>query len=145
MHTNRIFFIAGLLAAFTAALHTFVGTYEVHTPLLDSSLPRPLALLLYACWHLVTVALCFSAWVFLRPPKPRTLQTRAVVAGAFGLMWLLFGLVFVVVALTIGGDVSALVTLPQWALLLPVGALAWLGSRKLLATPAALEDTCSHI
>jgi hypothetical protein len=135
MHGNRLLFIAGLLAAFTAAVHTFVGTYEVHGPLLGSALPKPLALLLYACWHLVTVVLCLSAWQLLSPPKPRPTQCQAVLAGAFGLMWLLFGLVFMAVAFLFGGGVSALLVLPQWALLLPVGALAWFGSRRLLAAP----------
>ena len=134
MSGNRQLLFAGYLAAFTAAVHTFAGTYEVHTPLLNSALPKPLALLLYACWHLVTAALCLSAWALLRPPEPRTSQTRAVLAGAIGIAWLSFGAVFVAVALLFGESVSTLLVLPQWALLMPVGALACLGSRKLLST-----------
>jgi len=133
MSSNRQLRFAGYLAAFTAAVHTLAGTYEVHGPLLNSELPKTLALLLYACWHLVTVALCLSAWALLKPPAPRTAQTQAVLAGSIGIVWLSFGLVFIVVALLFGGSLSTLLVLPQWVLLMPVGALAWLGSRKLLS------------
>lgn len=133
MHSNRLLLIAGLLAAFTAVVHTLAGTYEIHKPLLTSALPKPLALLLYACWHLVTVALCLSALALLRPPAPRTVQSQAALASAIGIMWSLFGLVFIVVALLLGDTISTLLVLPQWSLLLPVGILAWLGSRKLVA------------
>jgi hypothetical protein len=136
MRPNTILSIAGYLAAFTAAVHTFAGTYEVHAPLLTSTLPEPLALLLYACWHLVTVALCLSAWALLRPPTPRTLQSQALLSGAIGILWASFGIVFVAVALLLGESLSTLLVLPQWVLLLPVGALAWFGSRKLLVAAA---------
>ena len=136
MQANRLLSIAGYLAALTAAVHAFAGTYEVHTPLLNSTLPRALALLLYACWHMVTAALCLSAWALLRPPEPRTVQSQAVLTGAIGIAWASFGLVFIAVALLFGDSLSTLLVLPQWVLLLPVGALAWFGSRKLLSTAA---------
>lgn len=136
MRPNTILTIAGYLAAFTAAVHTFAGTYEVHAPLLNSTLPKELALLLYACWHLVTAALCLSAWALLRPPEPRTVQSHAVLTGTIGIMWGSFGLVFIAVTLLFGESLSTLLVLPQWVLLLPVGALAWSGSRKLLVATA---------
>jgi len=132
MRSNRLLFAAGLLAALTALVHTVAGTYDVHSPLLNSNLPQPLSLLLYACWHLVTVTLCLSAWGLLWPPNPRTLQTQAVLSGAIGITWMLFGVVFVTVALLIGGSPALLLALPQWMLLVPAGALAWSGSRRLL-------------
>jgi len=135
MRSNRLLFAAGLLAALTALVHTVAGTYDVHSPLLHSNLPQPLSLLLYACWHIVTVTLCLSAWVLLRPPNARLIETQAVLAGAIGIAWLLFGVVFIAVALLIGGNPALLLALPQWALLIPVGVLAWLGSRHLLLAP----------
>ena len=136
MRPTTLLSIAGYLAAFTAAVHTFAGTYEVHAPLLNSTLPKALALLLYACWHLVTAALCLSAWALLRPPEPRTVQSQAVLAGVIGILWVFFGFVFIAVALLFGESLSMLLVLPQWVLLLPVGALAWVGSRKLLSSAA---------
>ena len=136
MRPTTLLSIAGYLAAFTAAVHTFAGTYEVHAPLLNSTLPKALALLLYACWHLVTAAMCLSAWALLRPPEPRTVQSQAVLAGVIGILWVFFGFVFIAVALLFGESLSMLLVLPQWVLLLPVGALAWVGSRKLLSSAA---------
>jgi hypothetical protein len=136
MRPNTLLSIAGYLAAFTAAVQTLAGTYEVHAPLLNSTLAKPLSLLLYSCWHLVTATLCLSAWALLRPPEPRTVQSQAVLAGAIGLLWTLFGLVFIGVALLFGESVTTLLVLPQWVLLAPVGVLAWVGSRKLLAASA---------
>jgi hypothetical protein len=133
MRPKTILTIAGYLAAFTAAVHTFAGTYEVHGPLLNSTMPKALALLLYACWHLVTATLCLSAWALLRSPESWTVQTKAVLAGAIGILWLSFGVVFVSVTLLFGDSPATLLVLPQWVLLLPVGALAWFGSRKLLS------------
>ena len=101
-----------------------------------STLPKALALLLYACWHLVTAALCLSAWALLRPPEPRTVRSQAVLAGVIGILWAFFGLVFIAVALLFGESLAMLLVLPQWVLLLPVGALAWFGSRKLLSFTA---------
>ena len=103
MRPTTLLSIAGYLAAFTAAVHTFAGTYEVHAPLLNSTLPKALALLLYACWHLVTAAMCLSAWALLRPPEPRTVQSQAVLAGVIGILWVFFGFVFIAVALLFGG------------------------------------------
>lgn len=136
MRANTILTIAGYLAAFTAAVHTFASTYEVHVPLLNSTIPKALALPLYACWHLVTAALCLSAWALLRPPEPRTVESQALLASAIGILWASFGLVFVAVALLFGESLPTLLVLPQWVLLLPVGALAWCGTRKLLSAAA---------
>jgi hypothetical protein len=134
MQPRALLSIAGYLAAFTAAVHTFAGTYEVHTPLLTSALPKTLSLLLYACWHLVTAALCLSALALLAPSSRKPLHSYAVLAHAIGIAWTSFGLVFIAVALLFGDSPSALLWLPQWVLLLPVGGLALHGSSKLLET-----------
>ena len=114
---------AGGLATFTALVHVFVGTPEVHQPLLLSSLPQAISLLLLACWHLVSVALAVSGaalvWGALPANRGRA-QAMVLVVSA---MWLLFGLVFVVVAASFKG-LAGLAMLPQWVLLLPVGVLA---------------------
>ncbi len=131
MQRNRWLVAAGALAVLTAAVHTVVGTQEIQTPLLTSAIPRPVALLLYACWHLVSVSLCLSAWVLVRPTAHGGRMAYATLARAVGVLWVAFGLVFVVVALVIGDGPSDLLTLPQWVLLLPVGALALFGSERL--------------
>jgi hypothetical protein len=55
-----------------------------------------------------------------------------VLARSIGIAWASFGAVFIAVAVFLGDSPMALLVLPQWVLLLPVGVLAWLGSRKLM-------------
>jgi hypothetical protein len=59
-----------------------------------------------------------------------------LLSGAIGILWASFGIVFIAVALLLGESLSTLLVLPQWVLLLPVGALAWFGSRRLLSAAA---------
>ncbi|MES2825931.1 MAG: hypothetical protein V4732_20180 [Pseudomonadota bacterium] len=129
MKTNPIIFSAGLLAAFTAAVHTFAGTYEIHGPLLGSSLPESVSLLLYACWHLVTVTLILSAVALIWSARNSRAKSNSALPVFIGLLWLCFGIVFIVVAVFFSG-VDALIVLPQWILLMPIGGLVLLGVRK---------------
>jgi hypothetical protein len=46
-----------------------------------------------------------------------------------GILWVSFGIVFISVALYFSGF-KALLALPQWTLLIPIGALALFGARK---------------
>jgi len=139
MKTNRLLLSAGLIAAFTAALHTFAGTPEIQEPLLRSTIPQPVSLLLYACWHLVTVTLVLSAVALIWSARPNSRTSAGALPRFISLLWLLFGLVFVAVALVFSGP-STLLVLPQWVMLIPVGILGLLGDRK-----RALGDTGEHI
>jgi hypothetical protein len=129
MKVNPLLLVSGLLAAFTAALHTFAGTPEIQEPLLRSTIPQPVSLLLYACWHLVTVALVLSAVALIWSAGPNSRTAAGALPLFVSILWLLFGLVFVAVALVFSGP-SALLVLPQWILLIPVGILGLLGGRK---------------
>lgn len=123
---NRFLFTSSILAAFTACVHFFVGTAEIATPLLNSSLTLELKYLLYACWHLVSCALFLSAAAFLISALPRHHERAHSLALFVSWLWLSFGAVFIVVGL-VGAHGTLLFKLPQWALLLPVGALGLMG------------------
>lgn len=114
------------LAAFTAILHTVFGTAEVHSPLLASALLTEVKLLLYACWHIVTVFLIGSSIIlFMAVCRGRSLPW--IVAARFvGAVWIASGLVFVGVALAFATP-AMLLTLGQWILLVPIGCLALFG------------------
>ncbi len=129
MNTNRLLLASGLIAAFTAALHTFAGTPEIQEPLLRSTIPQSVSLLLYACWHLVTVTLILSAAALIWSARPNSRTSAGALPYFVSLLWLLFGFVFVTVALVFSGP-STLLVLPQWTLLIPVGILGLLGVRK---------------
>lgn len=126
---NRLLLAAGVLALFTALVHLLAGTPEVHAPLMSSPLERPVALLLLACWHLVSVALAASAAALLWSAQPRHAAQARALARFVSLMWLLFGLVFLAVAGVYLGP-AGLAVLPQWVLLVPVGLLGCAGARR---------------
>lgn len=147
MKTNRLLLASGLLASFTALLHTFAGTVEVHVPLLSSTIPRSVSLLIYACWHLVTVTLILSAVALLWSARRGNSSLAGALPRFISVLWLLFGLVFVGVALVFSGP-ATLWVLPQWVLLIPVGILGLLGDRKRAegADAEAVETTAaSHV
>lgn len=127
---NKILASASALAAFTAALHTFGGTPEIETPLLQAPIATELGLLLYACWHLVTVALTFSAIGFFISAKPKYAIQSHYMALFISLMWVGFGLVFIIVDITHSG-LPMLLKLPQWILLLPIGFLGLWGCSRI--------------
>lgn len=123
---NRTLLLAAALAAFTFLVHLLVGTKEIAAPLFASSLAPELRNLLYACWHLVSCALALSVVAFwLGARAGAAAGTRAMVVFV-AVMWLSFGVVFIAV----GARTGMLFTLPQWTLLLPVGALGLWGARR---------------
>jgi hypothetical protein len=123
---NRTLFFTAILAAFTAGVHIFVGTPEIQNPLLQSALPQEISLLLYTCWHLVSVTLSLSAVAFFVSAIANLTDSSRNMVKLVSYMWLGFGFVFITVALLHSG-VSMLLKLPQWILLLPVGVLGLLG------------------
>lgn len=123
---NRVLLVAAVFAAFTAGVHLFVRTPEITTPLLHSSFAPELSYLLYACWHLVSCSLALSAFTLFVCALPRHHQSVHAMAVFISCLWLSFGLVFVAVGL-LGAGGTLLFKLPQWILLLPVGALGLWG------------------
>lgn len=132
---NRILLATSILAAFTAAVHTFIGTPEIKAPLLQSPLAPELSLLLYVCWHLATVTLILSAIGFYISARPKHAVASHYMALFISFMWIFFGLVFVVVDITYGG-LAMLIKLPQWILLIPIGLLGLFGCSRLRVSPA---------
>lgn len=122
--TNWFVVAAGLLAGLTAFVHVIAGGKDVARPLLASAIDEVVKLTLYACWHLVSVALFLCAFALLGHGAGfyHSPQTVAFVA----IMWLLFGVVFLVVTLVVAKP-GGLFRFPQWVLLLPVGVLGLCG------------------
>jgi len=122
---NWLIFAAGVLAAFTALLHIFVGGRDIARPLLASELSEEVKLTVYGCWHIVTVYLVISAVSLLVAsfglvPAPESLV--AFISAS----WVLFGLLFVAVTLGLAKP-RGIFRFPQWALLIPVGMLGFWG------------------
>lgn len=114
------------LAGSTAILHAVFGTAEVHSPLLNSQLSPELRLLLYACWHIVTVVLLGSFALLFVVVYRLNAAAWIVAARCVGALWILSGVVFISVTLLFANP-RMLFTLGQWILLIPIGTLALLG------------------
>lgn len=127
---NKILLSAAVLAAFTAMLHSFGGTPEIEKPLLQAPLAPEISLLVFACWHLVTVALTLSAIGLFISAKHKYAVQSHFMALFISFMWIGFGLVFVVVDITYVG-LPMLFKLPQWILLIPIGLLGLWGCARL--------------
>ncbi len=129
---NKLVASAAIVAAITSAVHIFMGGPEIAAPLLvPNFLPvaDELRLVLYVCWHIVSVALVFSAAALARSAMPRHAPSSRALVQFISIMWLGFATVFIAVALWHGGIVW-LLKLPQWVLLGPVGVLGLLGASR---------------
>ncbi len=121
---NQLVLASGVLAALTAAIHLIAGGKEIARPLLESTLTEQVKLTLYACWHLVSVALVLSSVTLLVNGAGLFVSDWTI--AFISVLWLLFGVVFLAVTL-LKAKPSGLLRFPQWALLIPVGALGLWG------------------
>lgn len=126
---NRPLLIAALLAASTSFIHLVAGGADIASPLLMADLDRELKFTLYAVWHMATLSLFMSTWVWMvclfRPPSSSHWR---LLASFVATLWLGFGLVFLAIILAYP-EQQLLWHLPQWVLLLPTGAFALWGMR----------------
>lgn len=124
---NKPLLTASLATAFTAVVHLFAGGTDVAAPLLASSLADEPRLTLYAVWHLVSVTLVLSAAALYVCALPHHAAVGRYLALFISVLWLSFGMVFLVVAFTQPGE-GLFLKMPQWILFLPVGLLGLWGS-----------------
>lgn len=125
---NRPLLCAAVLASVTSAIHVFAGGDDIAAPLLASSLGEEPRLALYAVWHLVSVTLALSAGAYFFGALTRHVESSRSMVLFISILWICFGIVFLLVALTQPGE-GLFFKIPQWILLLPVGLLGlWGGS-----------------
>ncbi len=125
---NRILLAAGTAAAFTALLHIVGGGVSIARPLVNSPLADEPRLVMFAVWHMTSVAITLSAIALFFGALPRHRQPTRYLTVFIGVMWVGFGLCFFGVGLTQpGGDLFRV--LNQWILLVPTGVLALWGAR----------------
>lgn len=135
---DRVLAAAAVVAAGTTLLHIFGGGATIARPLLDSSLDDVVRLTLYVVWHMVTVALGFSAVALAIAAAPnRHVGMRPLVAF-ISMLWIAFGAVFLFVAAADGGGTDRYFgDFGQWIVLMPVGILGLWSLRRGAPTKAA--------
>jgi len=127
--SKRNITIATVLAGISFLVHTFVGTFEVQGPLLQSNVPRNVQVIFMVCWHIVTITLLASTFLFYRLRSVEVTQPVATVLKTLGLCWIGFGMLFPVTAFVLGG-LPMVLQMPQVTLLVPTGVFAMLGARQ---------------
>ncbi|KZN48414.1 hypothetical protein [Pseudoalteromonas luteoviolacea] len=122
---NYWVFAAGILALLTAMIHIIAGQLDPIRPFLKSKLDKVVKATLLACWHMISLLLLVSAafLIFAGWQMQPDLQLFVQVVAS---LYIGFSIIFI----TVGGyffKFQAMLKLPQWTLLLPVGCLAFYG------------------
>jgi hypothetical protein len=120
---NLLLLMAGALAALTTGVHLIAGHLDTERPLLASALADVPKRTLHGCWHMASVAQAAAAAALLYVGFADAAGADAL-ARFIAVNYLGFGLVFLAIAFSADSP-RRFVRLPQWALLLPIAALAW--------------------
>lgn len=118
-----------MLALGITAIHVVAGHESPLLPMLQAPFDEVAKRTMYAVWHIVSVDLALSAGgLMLAGILPRRYAVRGILPLFIGLHYLLWTVVFVVLAVT-SSLPNPLVALPQWLLFLPVVVLSGIGAR----------------
>lgn len=113
---------AGLAAAFTFCIHTFVGGRMIAKPLLEGDLPAQMKTVLYGCWHFATI--CLAAFVvafFLAAFYPVLISLAWFVSGIFSVLCLM------ALAIAVWGGAPFLRS-PHWMMFSVTALLGFVGA-----------------
>ena len=125
MKTKIIFLkIAGFLSLFTAFLHTIGGQLTDVNPLLKSNLENLPKTEVLGAWHMVTITLFSTSFVWLYFAYKRKENLNIELLKFISYLYILYGIGFIIVSLFQG------IFAPQWILLLPNGVLGLLGLKN---------------
>ena len=109
--------VAAAIAASTAALHLFSGTPEFVGPLLRSDLDPAVQQLFRALWHTCTLVLVLLPVALVRAARADRVTARPLLVHTWCTAAAFTG-VFLAVDLDAFG--TAVLTLPQWTLFVPL-------------------------
>jgi len=124
---NGFLLAAGVVATATALIHLIAGHFDPVRPLLSSSMAEVPKRTLHGAWHMASVTMALAAAVLLYLAFAGGDRETELLARFIALQYLVYGLVFLVLALSIRQP-NRLLRLPQWTMLFPVAVLAWWGT-----------------
>ncbi len=124
---NGFFLAAGVVAAVTALIHLIAGHFDPVRPLLSSSMAEVPKRTLHGTWHMASAFLVLSSVALLYLAFAGGDRETELLARFIALQYLVYGLVFLALALSIRQP-NRLLRLPQWTVLFPVAVLAWWGT-----------------
>lgn len=120
---NTFWIIAGCLNISTAFLHLVGGQLDLIDPLFQSNLQQQVQTELLGVWHMVTVILFVSSYIYLKNGWTKK-DKQSDVISLLNILYISFALVFV------GVSLYQSILAPQWILLFPIGLLGFIGEKK---------------
>lgn len=121
---NLYWLIAGIVNLFTALLHSISGQIELVNPMLKSNLENQTKAEWFGVWHMVTIILFASSYLVLKNAIIGFQKRQTELMKYIGILYILLSIPF-----CISSIVHKLLA-PQWILLLPIGILIYLGTKK---------------
>lgn len=121
---NNYWLIAGIINLFTALLHTIGGQIELVTPMLNSNLEDQTKAEWFGAWHMVTIILFTSSYWILKNVVIEFQRRQTELMKHIGILYILFSIPFCI------SSIMYNLLAPQWILLLPIGILLYIGSKK---------------
>ena len=121
---NKFLIISGAINLFTFLLHVIGGQVSLINPLLNSNLDLQIKAELLGVWHMVTIILFATSVILLYLGLNKNKKTNIELLSFIGYLYVFFSLPFVVISIFYG------LLAPQWILLLPIGILTIIGTKK---------------
>ena len=118
------FKIAGILNLLVALVHIVAGQMDLINPLMESDFDRQHKSKWWGIWHVVTILLIFTSFLILRVGFGTPTERRMWQLQPIGVLYLLIGVPFIISSLWLEAFA------PQWIILMPIGALVFLGLNK---------------
>lgn len=113
---------AGFINLFGALVHTFLGQTTLANPLLESTLNVQTKTEWIGVWHMATVILFGTTYIYLRESFGKETANRGLISS-INWLYIFFSVVFILVS------VWKQTLAPQWILLLPISIFGFLSIR----------------
>jgi len=126
MHTrNPYFIIAGVLNLLTFILHLIGGQIDLVKPMMHTSLPLEKSSQLVGAWHMVTIILLATSYVYLSAGFGKKYASNTEMIRSIGFLNLSFCFPFIIAGFYYG------LLVPQWVFFLPIGVFTMIGLHKI--------------
>lgn len=124
MKKNKYWIIAGIINIFTAILHLIGGQIDLINPLMESSIDLQIKTELLGVWHVITCVLFASSILYFKYGFNTAKKANIELVSFISYLYIAFSFVFIF------SSVYKSILASQWVLLLPIGILGIIGTKK---------------
>jgi hypothetical protein len=126
MNNNRNIYwlVGGGINLFTAVLHTIGGQLELVSPLMSCNLIDQAKAEWIGAWHMVTIILFLTSYLLIKNGIAKNENRQTELLKYIGYLYIIFSVPSITTSIMYN------LLAPQWILLLPIGLLAYIGTKK---------------